>query len=131
LFQLEFHINGTSHYANAEVVNGVLWVDTDGQRRQAKNENVAVQLAADFAAPFLRSAEQKSQAWGLKVAIAGNSASYGQWNLGGVVRIPVGGMPAPADSPVSLIRARYHDNGPTAALANAEQILRAYLRQAA
>lgn len=130
LFTLSFHLIGDEHSVTADSTARGITVTTPAGANTHRGLTQAIHAATNYAGDYLRDADRKGQPWGIKVSVADVTARYGAWNLGGLVRVPIG-PPAPSDSPVAQIHARYRADGPMSALANAEQILRAYLTRAA
>jgi hypothetical protein len=122
LFSLSAHVCGSERSVSAEADGFGITVSTSGGPVRARSTNDAVRLARDDIGEHLRRAERRSGVpWGLRVSVGGIQAVYGEWPL-------IVGGGEPEASPVSRIRNRWDErSGPLSALANAIEIIRAYL----
>ena len=107
-------------------------VTTSHGPQHARNLNDALRLTREDLGKFLRRGERSGVPWVLCVSVAGVAAYYGDVRFcrsGGGVG---GGGRLPSTELVVRIRRRWHDNqGPTAALENALDIISAYLGRGA
>jgi hypothetical protein len=126
MFTLSAQVFGDQRTVSAEQDALGITVTTSRGPQHARNLNDALRLAREDLGEFLRRGERSGVPWGLCVRVAGVSAFYGDVRFcrsgGG------GGGGLPSSELVVRIRRRWHDNqGPTAALENALEIIRAYL----
>lgn len=126
LFSLDAQKCGYERHARADADGfGAITVNLDGQQLHARSTNDAIRIGRDYIGEFLQSAQRGGTPWGLRVTVSGGTAVYGEWPLVG------GGGRSPSfqNSPLVRIRNRWHDSGPLSALANAIEIVRAYVRE--
>ncbi|MCD6726127.1 MAG: hypothetical protein LT070_02695 [Solirubrobacteraceae bacterium] len=125
MFTLSAQVFGDQRTVSAEQDALGITVTTSRGPQHARNLNDALRLARDDLGDFLRRGERPGVPWGLCVSVAGVSAYYGDVRFccsGG------GGGGLPSSELVVRIRRRWHDTqGPSAALENALEIIRAYL----
>jgi hypothetical protein len=125
LFSLDAQRCGPARHARADADGlGGITVDLDGQQIHARSTNDAIRIARDYIGEFLQPAQRGGIPWGLRVTVSGGNAVYGEWPL---VGSGGGGSPSFQSSPLVRIRNRWHDSGPLSALANAIEIVRAYV----
>lgn len=125
MFTLSAQVFGDQRTASAEQDALGITVTTSRGPQHARNLNDALRLARDDLGDFLRRGERSGVPWGLCVSVAGVSAYYGDVRF---CRSGGGGSALPSSELVVRIRCRWHDTqGPTAALENALEIIRAYL----
>jgi hypothetical protein len=101
-------------------------VTTSRGLQHARILNEALRLARDDLGEFLQRGDRAGVPWGLCVSVAGISAYYSDVRFCRSAGSGGGGLPS--TELVVRIRRRWHVNqGPTAALENALDIVRAYL----
>lgn len=123
LFSLDAQKCGPERHATAESDGFGITVSLDGEMVRARSTNDAIRIARDYIGEYLQPAERGGVPWGLRVTVSGGVAVYGEWPLVG----GSGGSPDFQNTPLVRIRNRWHDSGPLSALANAIEIIRAYV----
>jgi hypothetical protein len=125
MFTLSAQVFGDQRTVSAEQDALGVTVTTAHGPQHARNLNDAIHLARDDLGEFLRRGVRSGVPWGLCVSVAGVSAYYGDVRF---CRGAGGGGQLPSSELVVRIRRRWHNSqGPTAALENALDIIRAYL----
>jgi hypothetical protein len=126
MFTLSAQIFGDQRTISAEQDALGITVTTSHGPQHPRNLNEALRLARDDLGEFLRRGERAGVPWGLCVSVAGVSAYYGDVRF--CRNAGSGGGGLPSTELVVRIRRRWHDNqGPSAALENALEIICAYL----
>lgn len=124
LFSLDAHKCGNERHTSAETDGFGITVSLDGEMVRARSTNDAIRIARDYIGEYLRQAERGGVPWGIRVTVPDGTAIYGEWPFtrGGA------GDPAFRNTPLFRIRNRWRDgSGPLSALANAVEIIRAYV----
>jgi hypothetical protein len=123
LFSLDAQRCGPERHARAEDDGLGIVVDLDGHLTRVRSPQEALRVARDYIGEYLQPAQRGGMPWGLRVTVPDGTAVYGEWPLvwGG------GGSATFQRTPLVRIRNRWHDSGPLSALANAVEIIRAYL----
>jgi hypothetical protein len=129
IFELRAHVIGQSRNVACENDGTGLVLHFPEGRRAVRTIREAIRVAGDDIGRFLRYVDNRNKPWGLYVTVGSVSAKYGE-DPPGTVSFPVLGPPADPNSLVARIHARYRPgDSPMQALENAQQILRAYLKE--
>jgi hypothetical protein len=124
LFSLDAQRCGVERHARAEADGFGITVDLDGQSAHARSGNDAIRIAREYIGEHLQAAQRAGVPWGLRGTVSDGVAVSGEWpRVGGG-----GGSPSFQDTPLVRIRNRWRGSGPLSALANAVEILHAYVR---
>jgi hypothetical protein len=123
LFSLDAQRCGQERHARAEADGLGIVVDLDGHLTRVRTPNEALHVARDYIGEYLQPAQRAGVPWGLMVTVTDGVAVYGEWPLAG----SNAHNPTFQRTPLVRIRNRWHDSGPLSALANAVEIIRAYL----
>ncbi len=117
LFSLDAQASGTDHHVAAESDGYGIAMQVDGQALRARSYREAVVIARNHMSAILIRAEHGDVSWGFRVRVPDGVAVYGEW--------PPEERSAETTA-VVRIRDDWQGSGPSSALDNALEILRAY-----